>query len=109
MNLGINPATCYFPQANFVDMRSITSSEFQVLQQLVFIESFDTVQNETGLSYGELRDDLINLLSVGMVEVYSDKEEHAYIKRTYFDSDHPNRYYYRATKTGLDALKTYRP
>lgn len=104
----IKGASYYFP-FKLICMPSITTSQYQVLQQLVFTESFNSVQAETGLSYGELRDDLINLLSNGLVEVYTDPDEHAFIKRTHFDSDHPNRYYYRATKTGLDAMKTYRP
>ncbi len=90
-------------------MRAITPSEYQVLQQLVFIESFNSVQSETGLSFGELRDDLTNLLSHGMIEVYVDRDEHSKVKRVHFDSDHPNHYFYRATKSGLNAMKTYRP
>lgn len=79
------------------------------MQQLVFIESFNSIQSETGLSFGELRDDIINLLSSGMIEVYADIDEHAELRRTHFDSDHPNRYFYRATHSGMKAMKTYRP
>jgi two-component system CheB/CheR fusion protein len=43
--------------------RKITESEQQVLNKLIFPETFQDILDETGLLYGELRDDLINLLN----------------------------------------------
>lgn len=82
-------------------MRKITKTESSILEQLVFDETFDTIQAETGLQFGELRDDLTKLLNDGLIEVIN-KEKSQF---TYFDSDRPQLFSYRATRTGLNALK----
>lgn len=61
------------------------------------------------MSFGELRDDLMNLLSDGMVEVYERAEDTKPMTIRYFDADRPHLFHYRATKAGLDAMKQFRP
>lgn len=90
-------------------MRKIILSEYQVLEQLVYIESFDTVKSDTGLQFGELRDDLINLYNSGYVEIYSENQTSLPERINYFDSDRPQLFSYRATKAGLDAMKKFTP
>lgn len=88
-------------------MRSLFITEYQVLQQLLYVEHFKTVQSDTGLQFGELRDDLINLYNSGMVEIFEGDDSPE--KVAYFDSDNPQRYSFRATKAGLDAMKKHKP
>ncbi|MEX2403104.1 MAG: hypothetical protein WD625_03165 [Balneolales bacterium] len=85
-------------------MRKITKSEVQILEQLVFDETFETVQKETGLQFGELRDDLTKLLNDGFIEVTNTDKQ----RITYFDADRPQLFSYRATRSGLNALKMNR-
>ena len=82
-------------------MRKITKTESLILEQLVFDETFNTLQDETGLQFGELRDDISNLLNDGLIEVVNKGKNQI----TYFDSDRPQLFSYRATRTGLNAFK----
>lgn len=85
-------------------MRKITKSENLILEQLVFDEGFETLKEETGLQFGELRDDLTKLLNDGFIEVTNTDK----LRVTYFDADRPQLFSYRATRSGLDALKMNR-
>ncbi|MEX0779159.1 MAG: hypothetical protein WD491_08435 [Balneolales bacterium] len=85
-------------------MRKITNSEIQILEQLVFDEPFEALQEETKLQFGELRDDLTNLLNDGFIEITNSEKQQV----PYFDSDRPQLFSYRATRTGLNALKINR-
>ena len=84
--------------------RKVTLSEKKVLEKLIFPESFDSIMEETGLQYGELRDDLINLMSFGFIEAYVKSGERI-ILSTFYDSDNLQDFTYRATKKGLSAIK----
>lgn len=90
-------------------MRKLLATELLVIQQLVYVESFHTIQSDTGLQYGELRDDLINLYDSGYIEVFEDQDTTVPKKLPYFDSDRPQLFSYRATKSGLDAMKRFQP
>jgi len=85
----------------------ISISERRVLQRLIFPESFQVIQEETGLLYGELRDDLINLLNFGFVEAYEDEGTKIALT-TFYDSDNLQDFTFRATKRGLSAIKNIR-
>lgn len=82
----------------------ISKSERSVLEQLIFPESFDNILEETGLQYGELRDDLINLLSFRFVEAYKNDGKRAELT-SFYDSDNLQDFTFRATKKGLSAIK----
>lgn len=85
----------------------ISISERQVLQRLIFPESFGVILEETGMQPGELRDDLINLLNFGFVEAYINDG----VKITltgFYDSDNLQDFTFRATKRGLSAIKNMR-
>lgn len=85
----------------------ISISERRVLERLIFPESFHVIMEETGLQYGELRDDLINLLNFGFVEAYED--DGAKISLTgFYDSDNLQDFTFRATKRGLSVIKNIR-
>lgn len=85
----------------------ITSTERRVLERLIFPESFQIIMEETELLYGELRDDLINLLSFGFVEAYEDDGKRIALT-SFYDSDNLQNFTFRATKKGLMAIKKVR-
>lgn len=82
----------------------ITPSERLVLERLIFPEDFHIIMEETGLLYGELRDDLINLLSFGFVEAY-ESDGIQVSASGFYDSDNLQDFTFRATKKGLSAIK----
>jgi len=85
--------------------RKITTSERQVLEKLIFPEKFEVIMEETGLLYGELRDDLINLLSFGFVEAY-ERNGTKIALTSFYDSDNLQNFTFRATSKGLAEIKS---
>ena len=85
----------------------ITKSERRVLERLIFPETFQVIMEETGLLYGELRDDLINLLNFGFVEAYEAEGSKLALTK-FYDSDNLQDFTFRATKRGLSAIKNIR-
>ncbi len=77
-----------------------TPSQKEVINSLIFTESYQTLLEETGLKRGELRDDLIQLINAGMVEVF---DEGKLIRQSGYDGDNLHHYSFRATRKGLDA------
>lgn len=85
--------------------RKITKSEQKVLEKLIFPERFQVIMEETGHLYGELRDDLINLLSFGFVEAY-ERSGSKITLTSFYDSDHLQDFTFRATSKGLTEIKS---
>lgn len=83
----------------------ISESERKVLEKLIFPEKFQVILEETGLMYGELRDDLINLLSFGFIEAY-EREGNKIALTTFYDSDNLQDFTFRATSKGLSIIKS---
>jgi hypothetical protein len=88
-------------------MRKITNSEKKILDLLIFVESFQTIQDETSLQYGEIRDDIINMHNAGLIEIFTETANGP-LKIHYYDSDRPENFLFRATRRGMNALKTNR-
>ena len=86
----------------------ISGSERRVLERLIFPESFQDIMEETGLQYGELRDDLINLLSFRFVEAYQGDGSRV-VLTSFYDSDNLQNFTFRATQKGLSAIKESQP
>lgn len=84
-------------------MHTITKTEKEVLQKLIYPENFENVQKETNLAYGELRDDLINLLNFGFVEAY-EKSGDTIAETKFYDEDNLHLFSYRATGKGLSEI-----
>lgn len=85
-------------------MRKLTPSERKILDRLIFPEPFEVIQEETKLGYGEIRDDLINLMNSRLIEVVDPKN--ATNNSTYvFDADHVKDSTYRITKSGINHMK----
>lgn len=87
-------------------MRKLTKSEQNILSRLVHVESMDTLMAETGLKYGELRDDITNLINIRCIEVYVESDGSSISKMTpFYDLDQLHNYQFRATKKGQAAIK----
>ena len=85
-------------------MGKLTESQKLILQNLIFVEHYNHIREETGLTAGEIRDDLISLQHHNMIEVFEGFGGNVGQKVRHFDNDHPELFYYRATKSGLDAM-----
>lgn len=81
----------------------VTKTERLVLEKLIFPERFQDILEETELLYGELRDDLINLLSFGFVEAYERKGTKITLTG-FYDSDNLQDFTFRATSKGLSEI-----
>ena len=84
-------------------MRKLTKSEKTVIERLIFPESFDVIMEETNMQFGELRDDLMNLVNHRFVEVVNFDDE-IDSKMAFYDSDNIKDFSFRATKIGLKSL-----
>ena len=83
----------------------LTPSEKQILRFLIFPETFEDLLEESGVTYGTLRDDLINLISHRYVEVYTfDKSTPV---SPFYDSDNLEQFAFKATKTGLKSIQSH--
>ena len=87
--------------------RKVSASERNVLERLIFPESYHIILDETGLQPGELRDDLINLLNFGFVEAYEDDGKKLALTG-FYDADNLQDFTFQATKRGLSAIKKIR-
>ncbi|HAH50082.1 MAG TPA: hypothetical protein DF712_12390 [Balneola sp.] len=84
-------------------MRKLTKSEKTVMERLIFPESFDVIMEETNMQFGELRDDLMNLVNHRFVEVVN-FDDGLDSKMAFYDSDNIKDFSFRATKIGLKSL-----
>ncbi|MTI88805.1 MAG: hypothetical protein FH748_12630 [Balneolaceae bacterium] len=85
-------------------MKKLTPSEKSILERLLYPEPFEVIQEETQLQYGEIRDDLINLMSYHLVEVVDPDKPDAG-PSSYCDSDNLGNFTFRITKSGINHLK----
>jgi len=84
-------------------MRKLYPSEKLVLSRLIFPEPYDVLLDETGLSSGALRDDLINLVNYRLIEVVSlDPTDN---RIDFYDSDNMHALSFRATRKGLTHIR----
>lgn len=86
-------------------MRKITPSEHKILDRLIFPEPFDVIQEETQLKFGELRDDIINLMNSRLIEVVNPDLPNSNGTH-YFDSDNVQDSTFRITKSGIKHIKS---
>jgi len=85
-------------------MKKLTKSERAIIERLIFPESFDVIKEETNMQFGELRDDLMNLVNYRFIEVVDDDTTED-SKMAFYDSDNIRDFSFRATKTGLKSIK----
>ena len=96
-----------FAEHLFLSMPKIKliESEKSILRELIFPESFDHIKEETGLTYGTIRDDLIKLINHGFVEVFEDDGRNPV--SPFYDSDNIDQFSFKATKRGLKSIQNY--
>lgn len=78
----------------------MTDKEFEVLDELYFVQPFDAILEETELVEGELKQVLSELLNKGWVKCYGDRQAEMPIASKDLGND-PTSYFYLATKEGL--------
>lgn len=81
--------------------QKLSDSEKLILRELIYPESFEHIQSETNLSYGEIRDDLIQLINHRFIQVYGLND---LSQSHYFDSDHIEDFKFKATMAGLKRI-----
>jgi hypothetical protein len=83
----------------------LTPSENAILRELIYPEPFSHIQEETGLSYGAIRDDLIKLINHGYIEVFDSAT--LISVSPFYDSDNIHQFSFKATKTGLKRIQSH--
>tara|TARA_R110000796_G_scaffold74374_1_gene167188 strand:- start:149403 stop:149657 length:255 start_codon:yes stop_codon:yes gene_type:complete len=78
----------------------MTDKEFDVLDELYFVQPFDAILEETGLAKEELKQVLSGLLNKGWVKCYGDRQAEMPIALKDLGNN-LNSYFYLATKEGL--------
>lgn len=80
----------------------INDAQFAILDSLYFVEPFDRIIEESGLSESVVKDELRNLIAARLVQVMAfDEKSKDYIRSTMYDADNMRDYHYLATKEGL--------
>ncbi len=88
-------------------MRKLTPSERKILDRLIFPEPFEVIQEETKLEYGEIRDDIINLMNSRLIETV-DKDQPNANSVPFYDSDNIKESTFRITKSGIKHMSQYK-
>ncbi len=83
----------------------LTNSEKSILRELIFAEPFEHIQDETGLTFGEIRDDLIKLINLGFIEVFEKSTSRSV--SPFYDSDNIDQFSFKATSRGLKSIQDY--
>ena len=78
----------------------MTDLEFDVLDELYFVISFDELKSATELDTETLRKVLLGLLHKGWIKCFRDRIESLSPEEVNFEHDYM-RYYYLASKEGL--------
>ncbi len=82
--------------------QKLSDSEKRILRELIYPETFEHIQSETNLSYGEIRNDLIQLINFRFIQVYGENDQS---QSHYFDSDHIEDFRFKATMSGLKKIE----
>jgi hypothetical protein len=85
-------------------MRKLSPSEKKILDRLIYPEPFEVIQEETQLAYGEIRDDLINLMNSRLIEAVDPDNPNSNTTGP-FDSDNVKDSTYRITNSGINLMK----
>ena len=78
----------------------MTDQEFDVLDELYFVQSFEEVKDITGMEAGELKQVLAHLLEKGWIRCMESRDVGPDSGKLDFEGNH-QQYFYLATKAGL--------
>lgn len=87
-------------------MKQISGTQRKILEHLIFPESYETIQEETKLKRGEIRDDLMQLMHQGLIKAIGQKEQLSTKKTFFYDLDKVEDCFFQATHKGLKLIKT---
>lgn len=78
----------------------MTDAEFDVMDELYFVQSFDYIIEELSMSAEEIKPVLKSLLDQGWIKCLHNMNDEVFENDLNFDLGYKN-YYYLASKTGL--------
>jgi DNA-binding MarR family transcriptional regulator len=78
----------------------MTDEEFDVLDELYFLQSFDDLAKSVNFSTKELKDILRALIKKGWLRFYVNPSDEISFEAKRFEKDY-HKYYYLASKEGL--------
>lgn len=86
----------------------MTDLEFDILDELYFVETFENLHKKLNLDKILLKDSLKQLLNVGWIKCFSENREEIFTDLTNFIGFEQkfDKYSYLATKAGLTAHNT---
>ena len=80
----------------------MTDAEFDVLDELYFVQPYEYLQSELDLDEAELKDTLIGLSEKGWIKCYTSMDEEVFDQDLDLENNY-QRYLYLASKKGLMA------
>ncbi|WP_420385757.1 hypothetical protein [Roseivirga sp.] len=78
----------------------MSDAEFDVLDELYFVQPFSYLTEELDMDEEELKQVLFNLLKKGYVKCFFNMNDEVFEDKMNFDADYQS-YYYLASKQGL--------
>ncbi|MEZ4830304.1 MAG: hypothetical protein R3C61_29065 [Bacteroidia bacterium] len=76
--------------------------QFQILDAVYFVESFENVLEESGAPAPVVVDEIRTLIDRGWLQVMVfDEAKGDYVRTSIFDTDHLEEYHFLATRAGL--------
>jgi hypothetical protein len=81
--------------------------EFDVLDELYFIQSFQYLKNVLNVEDRVLKETLLSMIKKGWIKCYKNNQEEIFNPQELFEDELLN-YYYLASKSGLLAHNTLR-
>lgn len=80
----------------------LTDAQFQILDSVYFVESFQNIVEESGEPRPVVVDELRTMIDRGWIQVMEfDEAKGDFVRTTFFDTDHLEDYSFLATKAGL--------
>ncbi|MDW3645908.1 MAG: hypothetical protein R8P61_02475 [Bacteroidia bacterium] len=80
----------------------LTELQFQILDSVYFVESFDHIVEEAMESTAVVKDELRTMIDRGLIQVMMfDKGKGDFVRTSIFDADNMQEYSFLATKDGL--------
>lgn len=85
-------------------MLKVTLPQKSILDRLIFPETITTIQEETGMQKGEIKDDIMQLLHMGLIKAVGFHQKD--LKKMFFyDLDQVDGCLFQATPKGLKIIK----
>lgn len=83
----------------------LSPSEQAILRELIYPETVEHLEDETGLTFGSIRSDLIRLKNLGYIEISPIETDAA--ASPFYDSDNLREFKFKATQIGLKQIQNH--